>query len=159
MTRRFRADSIRPAGGWLALTSWTLVSVVVAQLLVYRVILGVPPHDPHSIDDSFWEGVLSGCCVLVAVSALCGRSDPWARVVISAAWASAIIDAYFILYDWLRAGWGGEVGHDVFFGESFYWSTCAFQWVLQSVCFSLGAAVARALRRAIRRRDATHGRV
>lgn len=140
-------------GPWLALSAWTLASVAAAHLILFRLILGVPPRHPHAPPaDDFVEGLLSAACVWVVVSGVCGRSASLARALVGATWAAALVEAYFILYDWLRAGWGGEVGHDVFFGESFYWTNCLIAFAFMAACFSIGAAVVLAVRRLMQRR-------
>lgn len=151
MTRR-RSGSAPHLGPWLVLSAATLASVAAAHLIVFRLILGVPPRDPHAPADDFVQALLSAACVLGVVSVLCGRSATLALALARAAWAAALVEAYFILYDWLSAGWGGEVGHDVFFGESFYWGSCLLAFALTATCFSLGAGVVLAARRLLQRR-------
>lgn len=141
-------------GPWLALSAWTLASVAAAHLILFRLILGVPPRHPHAPPaDDFVEGLLSAACVLAVVSGVCGRSASLARALAGATWAAALVESYFILYDWLRAGWGGEVGHDVFFGESFYWSNCLLAFAFTAACFSIGASIVLGARRLMQRRS------
>jgi hypothetical protein len=149
-----RSGSAGPLGPWLALSAWTLASVAAAHLILFRLVFGVPLRDPHAPPaDDFVEGLLSAALVLAVVSGVCGRSASLARALAGATWAAALVEAYFILYDWLRAGWGGEVGHDVFFGESFYWTNCLVAFAFMAACFSIGAAVVLATRRLMQRRE------
>jgi hypothetical protein len=151
VTRWFGASPRRSVKRVLSLTGWTLGAVVFSQGILYRLILGVPVRDPHAMPDGLSEAAVCAAFVLAVVSGLCGTHPKLSWAVAGAAWGAAVVVAHHILHDWLSVGWGGEVGHDVWFGEPVYWLGCAYLLAFATVCFSIGAAAVWAGRRGIER--------
>ena len=134
MDRRFLLEQIR-------FSATAVGACVLAHLLVYRRLLGMPAVEPHEIPSDEWASfAVSALCVLVAV-ALAGRLVRSRRAAtLGAIVAGAAAETYFVGFDWLRAGWGGLVGHDIWFGDREYWMLVWIQAVLVIVAFVVAVA-------------------
>lgn len=96
-----------------------LCAVAVIHQFLYRALFGRGPADPHDPATlSAIPEVVSSVLVLVAVGVASARVSSglvalW--VVVAAAFATEL---YFVILDWARVGWGGLIGHDVWFGDA-----------------------------------------
>lgn len=113
-------------------------AVVLSHQLLYRGLFGVRPADGHvPPPDDLAPLLVSAIVVMVAV-ALAGRLLPSRWVAVGgAAVAGVAAQVYFVATDWLRAGWGGVVGHDMWFGDQEYWALVGFQVTLISTAFAV----------------------
>ena len=130
---------------------------VLGHLLVYRRLLGMPSVEPHEVPpDDRAPFAVSALCVLIAV-ALAGRLVRSRRAAIAGAIvAGAAAEAYFVGSDWLRAGWGGLVGHDIWFGGREYWMLVCIQAALVIVAFVVAVATTWGINRHPRTSRTSH---
>jgi len=114
---------------------------VSAHLLVYRALFGVRFIDPHEVPSDDLLPLAASALSTLVVVALAGRSVGSRRAAVGAAIvAGAAAEAYFVGSDWIRAGWGGLVAHDVWFGDREYWIMMAIQAAVIIVGFTAAVA-------------------
>ena len=127
---------------------------VSAHLLVYRALFGVQPSDPHEMPSDDWIPLAVSSFFALVVVAVAGRSVGSRRAAVGAAGiAGAASEAYFVGSDWIRAGWGGLVAHDIWFGDHEYWIRVGIQAAMIVIAFAAAVATSWGIRRHARTRS------
>jgi hypothetical protein len=81
-----------------------------------------PSLDPWQPTTPALAATVIRATVVLAAIALAGRlyDSRWTAFV-GSAFAGVATNAFAVAADWLHAGWGGPVAHDMWFGDHDYW--------------------------------------
>jgi hypothetical protein len=91
-------------------------------------------HAPPGAGDAVSS--LCACAVVLAwVAFSCGVATTWRRRLASVAVLSPLLTAYLVAWDYFEVDPNGMIGHDVWFGDAFYWEMTS---ILLAALFVLG---------------------
>jgi len=101
-----------------------------------------PAKDLDQVSPSDQMALIVSAVIVLGAIALAGRlyQSRWAALW-GAVIAAIAANSYSVAADWFEVGWGGLVGHDVWFGDPAYWEVAIYRALLVAVIFGVVVVV------------------